>query len=334
MAVSIGKFSIELNDLLSRVSEIELLNYYFGIKEIPCIVSSPLRIDNHPSFGFYSKDGKRIYWTDFSNKTHGGIFDLLGMYWGESYNNVLVHIWEDLPNITGTNGHIIQNKSKITNKITYDPTVDLQCKVREWKDYDIEYWNNFGISIEWLKFADVYPISHKIIVKESRRIVFPADKYAYAYVEYKDNKVTLKIYQPFNKVGFKWSNKHNKSVLSLWTKIPEFGERVCICSSLKDALCLWSNVGIPSIAVQGEGYEISNTAISELKTRYKEVYILFDNDKTGLIDGKKLAEQTGFTNLVLPQFDGGKDVSDLYHILKNKKQFKEIISSLFDRQNV
>lgn len=205
----------------------------------------------------------------------------------------------------------------------------MQCKVREWRDYDIKYWESYGVPLKWLKYADVYPISHKIIIKNGNNYVFGADKYAYAYVEFKEGKTTLKIYQPYNKSGFKWANKHDKSVISLWTKVPEYGDRICICSSLKDALCLWANTGIPALAIQGEGYSISNTAVSELKRRYKEIYILLDNDDAGVQDALKLSESTGFTNIVLPKEYGAKDVSDLYLLLQDKERFKNIVLGLF-----
>ena len=69
--------------------------------------------------------------------------------------------------------------------------------------------------MKWLKYADVYPISHKIVIKDNKSYAFGADKYAYAYVEFKEGRTTLKIYQPFNKNGFKWSNRHDRSVISL-----------------------------------------------------------------------------------------------------------------------
>ena len=87
--------------------------------------------------------------------------------------------------------------------------------------------------------------------------------------------------------------------------------------------------GIPALAVQGEGYTISNTAISELKRRYKNIYILLDNDEVGLKDGLKLSESTGFTNIILPYFEGGKDISDLYHVLQDTERFKGIMLNLF-----
>jgi hypothetical protein len=324
--ISVGKPYISIEEIKSRVTDLDIINHYFGVIEVPCVINSPFRADKNPSLSFYSRDGKNVLWTDFATKEHGDIIDILKIYWGESYKGVLERLWEDLPNISNTNLN-----SKISNysRIKLCTPVTLECKTREWKQHDIEYWNSFGISLDWLKYADVYPISHKIIIKEGKRMVFVADKYAYAYVEFKDGKTTLKIYQPFNTSGFKWSNNHDKSVISLWTKVPKNGDRICICSSLKDALCLWANTGIPSLAVQGEGYTMSNTAINELNKRYKKVYILFDNDEAGLYDGKKLAESTGFTNIVLPKINNAKDISDLYKTLNNTNEFKNIILKLF-----
>ena len=324
---SSGTFNMTLEDLLSKVSESDILYHYFGISEIPCVVSSPLRVDNDPSFGIYTLDGNRIYWKDLARKTSGGLWDMLGEYWGVSYREVLKRVWEDLPNIAATTHE--SGKMKKPKPISnYNEGTDLQCRIRCWKQHDIEYWESFGISLEWLKYADIYPISHKIVIKGSDRFTFVADKYAYAYVERKEGKVTLKIYQPFS-TTFKWSNRHDRSVISLWSKIPETGNIVCVCSSMKDALCLWCNTGIPCVAVQGEGYSMSDTAVDELKRRFNKVFILFDNDEAGLADGIKLAESTGFINRVLPFNLGGKDVSDIYKSMSDKEEFRKVMLDLF-----
>lgn len=325
MAISKGKSSVSLDDILSKVTEADILSYYLGITEVPCIINSPLRQDRHPSFGVYSPNGRRIYYTDLSTRDRGGLFDLLGHMWNCSYKEVLTRINEDISKFNGSASIHTYTPCTVRSTSTYNRDTDLQCKVRDWRDYDIEYWASYGISLEWLKYAEVYPISHKIVIKGSQRYVFGADKYAYAYVEHKEGKVTLKIYQPFNKAGYKWSNKHDRSVISLWTKVPEYGDKICICSSLKDALCLWANANIPSLSIQGEGYNMSDTAISELKRRYKEIYILLDNDEAGLKDGLSLSESTGFTNVVLPKFEGGKDISDAFKILGKEKWLKLIV---------
>ena len=328
MAFSFGNSSVSLEEILNKVSEFAILQYYLGVTEIPTIMNSPLRRDNKPSFGLYTKDGKRIFYKDLATKETGGLLDLLKQLWGMSLTQVINKLNNDLIHFTDTN--IINSLSgKICIITESNKTLDLQCQTRDWEEHDITYWESYGVSLFWLKYADVYPISHKIIVKTDRTLRFKADKHAYAFVEHKEGKVTLKIYQPYNKEGYKWSNKHDRSVISLWTKIPEYGQRVCICSSLKDALCLSNNLNIPTLATQGEGYAISEKAIFELKRRYKEVYILFDNDKVGLEDGIKLANETGFTNLVLPNIQNCKDISDLYFTLQDPKQFKFIINNLF-----
>ena len=113
------------------------------------------------------------------------------------------------------------------------------------------------------------------------------------------------------------------SVIGLWTKIPEYGDRVIICSSLKDALVISCQLHIPTLCLQGEGYNISDTAIKELKRRYKKIFISFDTDEAGKMDGKKLTERTGFTNVV-PDLGTEKDFSDYYRSLKDKEKFKQL----------
>ena len=82
------------------------------------------------------------------------------------------------------------------------------------------------------------------------------------------------------------------------------------------------------MAIQGEGYGMSETAIKELERRFTKQYILLDNDPVGLDDGFKLSLATGFTNLVIPPFDGGKDLSD-FRQLFGKDAFVQMIKNLF-----
>lgn len=328
MPFSSGRPSVSLQEVLSVTTEATIASHYLGIKAIPCLIQSPLRQDNHPSFGIYSPNGTEVNYIDFSTRESGRIFKLLSKIWNIPYEEVYTRIYKDF-NQSNSITPINIVASNIKTKEYNTNSIEIEVKIRKWENYDIEYWKSYGISLEWLKYAEVYPISHKIVTKDGQKYIFGADKYAYAYVERKENNITLKIYQPFNKKGFKWSSKHDKSVISLWTKVPKKGEKICICSSLKDALCLWANTGIPSLAIQGEGYPISNTAINELKNRYKRIYICLDNDKAGIQDAIKLASETGFINIVLPPFKEGKDISDLYKS-KGKEEFLSIIIPLFN----
>lgn len=325
--ISSGRASEEPVPSLGNLSEADIAAYYLNIRSIPCLIHSPLRTDNKPSFALYSPNGTSVNYRDFSTKEGGTIWTLLSKMWNCSYIEARRRVYNDLGDKSF--GTPMGKGNYLGRKVRINSYIDIQCKVREWKDYDLEYWGSYGITLDWLKYADVYPISHKIVIRDNISFAYGCDKYAYAYVEFKEGVTTIKIYQPFNTRGYKWSNRHNRSVISLWTKVPPYGDKVCVCSSLKDALCLWANTGIPSVAIQGEGYGMSNTAISELKRRFKKVYICLDNDRTGLEDAEKLASETGFINVVLPQFGGGKDISDFYKVTGNKQKFKQTILKLF-----
>ena len=77
------------------------------------------------------------------------------------------------------------------------------------------------------------------------------------------------------------------------------------------------------MCLQGEGYNMSTTAINELKRRYKKVFICFDTDAPGIADGKKLVEKTGFINII-PDLGKEKDLSDYFKSLEDKEQFKQL----------
>lgn len=319
MAVSKGESSVTLSDILEKVTESNILSFYLGVTEIPCIIHSPLRKDNRPSFGLYSPNGKRIYFVDFATKDRGGIFDLLCQMWGCSYKEVLIRINKDIPKLCSIGTPNVHKHIPCTVRSTIEckKSTDLQCKVRDWTSYDIEYWESYGISLDWLKYAEVYPISHKIIIKNGNKYVFKADKYAYAYVEHKEGKVTLKVYQPFNKDGYKWSSNIDRSVWSLWTKIPKFGNNLIISSSVKDCLNIMCNLGIPAICMQGEGYKPKPQIIEELKSRYKNIILFYDNDynnpdNPGKKDSMELSLEYNLKRVEIPVKYESKDPSDLF----------------------
>lgn len=316
-----------VKEVMGRISHADLLSHYLGIDSLPVLINSPLRNDRHPSFFIYSPDGTRVLYRDYATGEKGDIYNLLQKRSGKSFSELIRDIAANKMLYSTTfDNH--ESKGKNFTKTT----VDLKVKIREWQDYDIEYWESYGISLKWLKYAEVYPISHKIVYKNGNRYVFHAARLAYAFVERKEGTVSIKVYQPeVSDKRRKWQTSNDGSVVGLWTKVPEKGEKLVICSSLKDALCLWANVGIPAVYVQSETTGISDTAKEVLKKRFRHIFICFDNDAPGLQDGFNLSLQTGFTNVVLPSFAEGKDISDMYRA-NGKEEFIRIVKPLFDIQ--
>lgn len=312
-----GKPALDKDSVLSDVSDIELLIKYFPqVTEVPMVISSPLRKDVHPSFRVYSPDGTRIRWYDYVTGESGGIIDLLQRTLSVTFNELLIIIKKD----TTHAGRLAINQSS-TKKVRINST-DTSCQVRsqmrKWEEYDFQYWESYGVPRRWLLYSDIYPISHIFIIGNTGYVkTVKADKYAYTFIERKDGVCSEKVYQPFNKNGMKWRSSHDSSVWDLWTKLPPRGEKCIITSSRKDALCVWANSGIPSVSLQGEAVGVKPQVMNELKSRFKEVYVLYDNDfkgeqNYGRIDGRKLAEQFDIIQIEIPDMYMCKDISDLY----------------------
>ena len=301
------KQSICLDDILNKVSEADILNHYLGISALPILINSPFRQDKNPSVSVFLNKNNNIIFKDFGTHKSYNLWSFFEEYWNCTYDEVIQKITEDLNKMKiGTSKikvskhkHYVHNSSKV------------EVTIRDWRDYDLQYWESYGISLEWLKFGRIFPISN-IFINNNR---FPAEKYAYVYVEKKDGNVTLKIYQPFSE-RMKWLSKHDSSVWDLWDRLPEKGNKLIITSSRKDALCIWSNTGIPTVSLQGEGYIPKEHVVQQLKDRFEIIYVLYDNDfnsdiNNGKLFGQSLATKFGLKQIEIPTEWQCKDTSDL-----------------------
>ena len=336
MAIGKTSSSITVTELFNKYSETQILKAAFPeITQIPCRICSPFRIDKHPSFSIYLTNDHHIRFKDFGDPdSHGSLLDLLCKKWQCSFSQVFGLIVKMMQQDNCSELTVKPKKIRLLTRREITELTEIQVAVHPWNSDDIAYWQSYGITKKWLQYAEVYPISHKIVTKKKtnpdnhhspiiRRYIFPADKYAYCYVERKGGNLSLKIYQPFNTQGYKWCSRMDSSVISLWTKVPQQGDRIVICSSLKDALCLSCQLHIPAIALQGEGYTMSQKAANELKRRFDKVFICYDTDNPGIKDAEKLSLLTGFP-FIVPDLGNCKDISDYYKSLKNKEDFQQL----------
>ena len=324
--------SVGLDVLLGKTSEFDIMRFYLNIDVLPALINSPLRQDRNASVSIFSPDGVKVFYKDFGTGEHGSIFDLLGRMWNRTFSETITKIWDDIDRVK----HNRINLNRTRRGVIHKSNSILEVRTRQWFDYDIEYWNSYGISREWLEFGDVYPISHILITRDNITKIIPAEKLAYVYVERKDGKVSLKVYQPKSQ-RLKWLSKHDSSVWDLWSRLPDRGDTLFITSSRKDALCLWENTGIPSVSLQGEGYVPKEKVINQLKQRFGRVIIFFDNDydkdeNHGHIYASRLSVMFDLDLVEIPSEYKSKDPSDLF---KNHgaKTFRRVIKELVKQSN-
>ena len=217
---------------------------------------------------------------------------------------------------------------KYKGKVTLTHGSEIQVRVRDWEDWDTQYWKQYGISKEMCQFCDVHAISHsfftRIVDGSTDTICVPMDKLAYAYFEWKDGVQSIKLYQPYSD-KMKWLSKHDKSVWDLWAKTFQWVKShkcnsVILTSSRKDAMCLWQNLKIPAMSLQGEGYVPKPQVMQQVLDSFKNVYLWYDNDfkhtdghNPGQEDAAKMIELfPTLKNISIPDCYQSKDPSDLY----------------------
>lgn len=322
------------------LSDRDILTRYLDISKIPCTISSPLREDDHnPSFSLTEKNG-RIYWKDFGTGEYGSVIDLMMRLWDCEYKDALMKMKLDIGEKIPRCSLVRRYRGKV--HVTKNSTIKV--KIRQWKEWDTQYWGSYGISENFCKWCNVYPISHAFFTHTDEKtgkqetVCVPMDKYGYAYFEWKDGKESVKLYQPFSD-KMKWLSKHDSSVWDLWKQTFLYAEKVehskcVITSSRKDAMCIWENLKVPAMALQGEGYLPKPQVIKQVFDRFDTVYIWYDNDFThaednpGQDNAKKLIElYPQLHNISIPDRFKCKDPSDLF-----KKWGSLALNEVWDNQ--
>lgn len=332
-----GRPSLYYSDLIKKVSEESILAFYTGITEIPSVTQSPLREDTNPSFSVFYSDSGRVHFKDFAT---GASYNLIGFLMELSqlrvHTECMNMIVADLEGIKAKGRSLI--KADLSNLYSQSDKKDnknshnIKVRVRDWKNYDLEYWESYGINKTWLDFGKVYPISNIFLSDQH----FYSDKYSYCYVEYKDNTPTFKVYQPYSD-RIKWLSSHSSSVWDLWTQaLRTDSESLIITSSRKDALTIWANLGIPAVSLQSENTMPKEHVVQRLKDRFKTIWCLYDNDydkestNPGREFAKQLSDKYNFTQIEIPAEYKSKDPSDLYK-KHGKQEFIKVINNLINK---
>lgn len=316
MNVSKELKELSKDNLLDYTTPNEIYQYYLNNKlQYNKAFSSPFRVDKNPSFVINDTQFK---YRDFATGEYGDCFNFVMTLYNINFYEALKQISYDLG--LYKEFYIPDKSFKSTKKVkaenysnrkSLQGNFELEVKIRSFEKYDIEYWNLYGISLKYLKLGNIYAISHYFINKKA----YKAEKFAYVYVEKKDNKITLKIYQPLSSLK-KWINGNNYSVWELWNLLPETNDNLIITSSRKDALSIIENMKIPATSFQAESINPKPHIVKAIFKRFPRIYLLYDNDYSkntnwGQKSAERMIEQYPFINLIIPEKFKSKDFSDL-----------------------
>jgi hypothetical protein len=302
-----------------HLTDVDLYQLYLGIYLKPgtkVLGKSPFRKDNNPSFAiFYSDRKQRYLWKDWGTGESGDVFDAIGKLYGLNITQVMAKINKDfnLGYTVESNVDFSTSRQDYTSNLKLVDATEVVIGVKSypWTFWTLKYWDQFGISERILRFYKVFPAQHASL-RGTPFWFWKFDNPVYAYLFHKDGVYTWKIYRPYAPKGEKWLSNTDISVLQGWDQLPLTGDRLIITKSLKDVMVL-RTLGEYSIAMQSEHSVIKPSVMEELRSRFKEIWILQDFDKAGIKGSLRFVRLYPFVKYFF-----------LYSVFLRKKDYKDI----------
>jgi hypothetical protein len=296
-----------------------IYQFYFGDFDLTTKYHSPFRVDPGPSFKFMNvgtSSSPKILWKDFGLdgvSYPDGIGFVMQLY-GLSRYDAVVKIWKEI---------VEGDKPIIPPKISYPIKVPYEYTVQKFKDYDLEYWSRLFLYEQFLKF---FRVSSLRSLRRVGKRIWGSEESNPVFIYEFSKKGAFKVYRPLDKNNQKFRGQNNGDVLEGYDQLPARGTHLIITKSMKDVMVL-RRMGYLAIAPTSENSRktLLNKA-AELNQRFDKIYILFDNDKPGVIASHKLHLETGWEQISFPVWMT-KDSSDLVNKCQNYFELTEFFNT-------
>ena len=298
--------------ILSRFSEEQLMEYYLHLPVKKGLFRSPLRRDKQPTCSFYRNKSGTLIFKDFATGQHLNIFDVVQSIFRCDYFESLRIIANDFGIVRDNALH--KNPGKINLnpiKIKDKEISKIQIEVQEFTDGELKWWGKYGISKDILKRFNVYSCKHVFL---NDQLFAESQQHCPIFGYYGKKYQGLELWRCYfpKRTSFRFITNWPSKKIQGYDQLPKKGKLLVITKSMKDSMCLYS-CGITACAPNSENLFISDKVLGDLKSRFKNIVVLYDNDRPGLYNMAKIRrEHPELTYVFIPKRYGSKDISDFY----------------------
>lgn len=298
--------------ILSRFSEEQLMEYYLHLPVKKGLFRSPLRRDKQPTCSFYRNKSGTLIFKDFATGQHLNVFDVVQSIFKCDYFESLRIIANDFGIVRDNTlrknpGKINLNPIKIKDK----EISKIQIEVQEFTDSELKWWGKYGISKDILKRFDVYSCKHVFL---NDQLFAKSQQHCPIFGYYGKKYQGLELWRCYfpKRTSFRFITNWPSKKIQGYDQLPKKGKLLVITKSMKDSMCLYS-CGITACAPNSENLFIPDKVLEDLKNRFKNIVVLYDNDRPGLYNMAKIRkEHPELTYVFIPKKYGSKDISDFY----------------------
>lgn len=298
--------------ILSRFSEEQLMEYYLHLPVKKGLFRSPLRRDKQPTCSFYRNKSGTLIFKDFATGQHLNVFDVVQSIFRCDYFEALRIIANDFEIVRDTTLH--KNPGKINLnpiKIKDKEISKIQIEIQEFTDNELKWWRRYGITRDILKRFDVYSCKHVFL---NDQLFAESQQHCPIFGYYGKKYQGLELWRCYfpKRTSFRFITNWPSKKIQGYDQLPKKGKLLVITKSMKDSMCLYS-CGITACAPNSENLFISDKVLEDLKSRFENIIVFYDNDRPGLYNMAKIRkEHPELTYVFIPKKYGSKDISDFY----------------------
>lgn len=296
--------------LLKQHSEQTYMEFYLGIPVKKGLFKSPLRKDHSPTCSFYKNKAGELIFKDFNGSFCGNFINVVMEKYGLRYYDAINKIAADFA-LTDKKTEAKLKKIE-ENQVTFRARKlsKIQVEIQDFTEDELAWWQSYGITKKILDKYHVFSCKHvflngTITATSSKR--WPI--YGY-YGGTENNTEYWRCYFPTRK-SYRFLTNWPFGKIQGYDQLPKSGKIVVITKSMKDCM-VFNSLKIPAVAPNSENLFLSKEQLDDLKSRFKYVVVLYDNDEVGIQNMKKIKmDHPELIYTWLPR-DKAKDISDFY----------------------
>lgn len=259
-------------EILKRITQEEIFEKYLQLPvDISVTYNNPLRLDKTPSCRYYYKNDK-LRFHDWG-KFNWDCFSLVQHIYNCTFIDALRIIVKDFKLNTQIERYEVREYVP-----TIKPRYNLKIKIREWELDDLEYWNQYGITVKDLAYFNVYPCKAIWINGE----YYKCRKNDVCFAYYFGNDL-FKLYFPKRQKSegrFFTNIIESDFILQGELQLPDKCDLIVITKSYKDVIGL-RRFGVYAVATQSEYQILTKAQYERLSLISDRIVSLGDHDNTG-----------------------------------------------------
>ena len=318
---------INITDLYKIIHPYEIFKYYCdNWSEVNYEINKNFHADKNlrpndksPSARITVSASNNMYYIDYGNNEPYAAVNFVASKFNLDLQDAVEKIYKEMMHSEKQYQFVTKKVNKIIQKHKHTSKV-IKVKKREFRERDLDYWKQFGWSLDMLKQARISPIT-KVWVN-GRMFITDGHTYNFDYYEH-ENIFRRKIYFPLKKNN-RFISNIDTTVVQGWHMLPKQGGDLLIITKAYKDIGTFKSIGMYACATNNETSFFPEKVVEKIKSRWKNIIIWWDNDTEGIRSAEK------YSKIYDIQFihntpDEPKDPSDYYKEY-GKEQFNKMIN--------